>query len=381
VRSMRRIRAGLLGLSLLSLAVGCGARTGMVVDDSELQTTAFAGAGNPRSAGGGMSGGGSGEASRSGAGNGGSAGSPPVISTNCQLLGDDPRVAGIRPDQPAKLDAADFVVGDVKSYHWSVQMEDCDAVVQDAQFKLQGVDSRVVTFQPSRPAFYHFTLEVTGVAGDRSSCKLEVPVAGVGMRVELCWDTSTSTDLDLYLHTPYNREPWFTPGSANVIAGLNETTCNGVNCSAMLRTATRVNWGYEDSPSSACNTPAFESFLDIGRCPNPRSADDNNQTIASGTTERIQLDNPKDGQNFRVMVQNFFTMPAHPHVFVYCSGERAGSFDAPPTPPRFVASNQNIYGVMWRAADITTHVNASGTVLCDATRVMDRAISIDDSTF
>ena len=40
-----------------------------------------------------------------------------------------------------------------------------------------------------------------------------------------------------------------------------------------------------------------------------------------------------------------------------------------------------IYGVMWRAADITTHVNASGTVLCDATGVTDRAISIDDATF
>ena len=150
----------------------------------------------------------------------------------------------------------------------------------------------------------------------------------------------------------------------------------------MLRADARVNWGYGDSPSSACNTPAFERFLGIGRCPNPRSADDNNQMIATGTTERIQLDNPKEGQNFRVMVQNFNNAPAHPHVFVYCSGERAGSFDAPPTPSGFVTSSLlRTYGVMWRAADITTHVNASGTVLCDATGVTDRAISIDDATF
>jgi hypothetical protein len=297
------------------------------------------------------------------------------------LLGDDPRVAGIKPDQVASLNGADFIVGDVKSYHWTLQMEDCDAVVPNAQFTLQGADSRIVKFQPSRPALYHFTLEVTGVAGDRTSCKLEVPVAGVGMRVELCWDTSTSTDLDLYLHTPYDRAPWFTPGSIRLEFGLNGTTANTSNAAAMLRQQPRVDWGFGDSPLNACNTPSFEAFLGVGRCPNPRAADDNNHIIAIGTTERIQFDNPGDGQSFRIMAQNFDNQPARPRVFVYCGGQRAGAFDPPSTPANFVANNRGVYGVMWRAADVTTHVDASGNVSCNPAPVAERALTIDDSNF
>jgi hypothetical protein len=308
--------------------------------------------------------------------------SQPTVSTNCELAGDDPRVAGIKPDQIASLDGADFVTGDVKSYHWTVQKEDCDAVVSDAQFTLDGADSRVVMFQPSRPAFYHFTLEVTGVTGDQSSCKLEVPVEGVGMRVELCWDTNTTTDLDLYLHTPFDREPWFLPGSSNVSNGLNATTCNTSNATAALRdNLPRVNWGYADSALNACNTPSFQGFLSIGRCPNPRAADDNNQFIATGTTERMQLDDPHSGQSFRVMVQNFSNRPAHPHVFVYCGGQKAGAFDAPSTPSNFVTSNPASFGVMWRAADISATVDAAGKVSCNAAAVGDGAVTIDDTRF
>lgn len=356
---MVRASAGwFLAFSLLWL--GCGARTGLLADSD----------------------GGSPTPVPSDGGSGGVNVMPPPVKTNCQLSGDDPRVAGIKPDQLAKLDGADFVIGDVKSYHWTVQMEDCDGVVKNAQFILQGADSRVLTFQPSRPAFYHFSLEVTGVAGDRTSCKLEVPVEGVGMRVELCWDTSTSTDLDLYLHTPFDRQPWFSPGSTSVRDGLDGTTCNTSNAAAMLRNGeSRVDWGYGDSPLNACNSPPFRNFLDVGRCPNPRAADDNNQDIANGTTERMQLDNPGEGQRFRVMVQNFNNRPARPHVFVYCGGQRSASFDAPANPSNFVTNLPNTFGVMWRAADITTHVSAAGVVSCTATSVMDSALTVDDPRF
>ena len=349
-----------------AVALGCGARTGLLTDadvDQGLDPQGAAGRG------------------AAGAAGGASAGAPP-LSTNCTLVGDDPRVAGIKPDQIASLDGADFVVGDVKSYHWTLQTEDCDGVVQNAQFKLQGVDSRVVQFQPSRPAFYHFTLEVTGAAGDRTSCKLEVPVAGVGMRVELCWDTSTSTDLDLYLHTPYDRQPWFNPGSTDIaLDGLNNTTCNTSNATVNLRVPSRVDWGYGDSPLSACNTPSFEGFLGLGRCPNPRAADDNNHSIAIGTTERMQLDDPKDGQTFRVMVQNFDNLPAKPHVFVYCAGQRAAALDPPPAIGSFVASRRGVFGAMWRAADITTSIDATGRLSCNASPVGDRVLTVDDPAF
>jgi hypothetical protein len=304
------------------------------------------------------------------------------LRTRCTLTSDDPRVAGIKPDEVAMLDAAQFVEGDVAAYHWSLAAEDCDAVVQNAQFKLQGVDSRVVQFQPSRPAPYHFTLEATGLGGDHVACNLEVPVEGIGMRVELCWDTSTSTDLDLYLHTPFNEAPWFTPNATSLVQALNDTTCNTSNATANLRLPTRLDWGYADSPIAACNTPSFQGFLALGRCPNPRAADDNNQFIAIGTTERMQLDNPRSGQRFRAMAQNFNNLPAEPHLFVYCSGERAGAADAPTQPRSFVANNPGVYGVMWRAADITTSVDASGRVRCSVAPVTNRtALTINDPSF
>lgn len=369
---MHRVPAGsLLGLALF--ACGCGARTGLLAE-ADPQPANVSGSGGNHHAG--IAGWGG-----SNGGAGGTLVTPPPVRTNCQLSGDDPRVAGIKPDEIAHLDGADFVIGSVKSYHWTVQLEDCDAVVTNSQITLQDVDSRVLTFQPSRPAFYHFTLDVTGVGGEHSSCKLEVPVEGVGMRVELCWDTSNSTDLDLYLHTPFDREPWFARGSTSILTGLNGTTCNTSNAAAELRyNYPRVNWGYADSPLNACNTPSFQAFLGIGRCPNPRAADDNNQTIATGTTERMQLDKPSDKQTFRVMVQNFDNHPARPHVFVYCGGQRSAGIDAPMFPSDFMAANPGAFRVMWRAADITTQVDASGKVSCEAAAVPN-ALTIDDPSF
>ena len=353
----------------LVFTLACGARTGLLAESD----TESPGLGDAR--------GGSGGGGGSGTGGGGAVSvGPPPVRTNCQLTGDDPRVAGIKADELAKLNGADFVIGDVKAYHWSVQMEDCDGVVQDAQFTLRGVNERVLTFQPSRPAFYHFVLDVTGVGGDHTSCNLEVPVEGVGMRVELCWDTSTSADLDLYVHSPFNRAPWFRPGSVGVQDGLDGTTCNTSNAAAMLRfNQPRLDWGYPDSALGACNPLPFQDFLAIGRCPNPRTANDNNQQLASGTTERIQLDNPTNGQQFRVMVQNFNAQPAHPHVFVYCGGQRAAAFDAPANPSNFVVNNIG-FGLMWRAADITTNVDAAGKISCSATSVND-AVTINDPRF
>jgi hypothetical protein len=220
------------------------------------------------------------------------------------------------------------------------------------------------------------------VTGDKVACNLEVPVEGVGLRVELCWNTSTSTDLDLYLHTPFNQAPWFDPSATSVNVAINDDTCNTSNATAALRLPSRLNWGYADSPPAACNTPSFQGFLALGRCPNPRAADDNNQSIANGTTERMQLDNPRQGQRFRVMAQNFTNSPAQPHVFVYCSGEKAFAADAPLEPRNFVAGSPGVFGVMWRAVDITTSLDATGRVRCAVEPVTGRtALTIDDPSF
>ena len=95
----------------------------------------------------------------------------------------------------------------------------------------------------------------------------------------------------------------------------------------------------------------------------------------------MQLDNPRSGQVFRAMVQNFSNSPAHPHVFVYCGGQRVGVFDAPPAPSNFVTDAPGTYGVMWRVADITTNVDAAGGVSCSATPTTGAALSVDEPAF
>jgi len=89
----------------------------------------------------------------------------------------------------------------------------------------------------------------------------------------------------------------------------------------------------------------------------------------------------REGETFRVMAQNFSNQAAQPHVFVYCGGQRAGAFDAPALPTDFVSATPGAFGVMWRAADIVTHVDATGNVSCDAAAVSSDSITIDNPKF
>ena len=150
----------------------------------------------------------------------------------------------------------------------------------------------------------------------------------------------------------------------------------------------RADFGFADSPFSYCQAgPAADEFQALGRCPNPRDGEDNNQSLATGTAERIQLDTPRDAQTFRVMVQNFSNTPAAPHLFVYCGGEKAGAVLPPKLPPSFVAATPRVFGTMWRAADITTHVASPGAVpSCSVTLPVAPGgqtpyVTIDDASF
>lgn len=300
---------------------------------------------------------------------GGFAGAPTRLELDCPTGADDPRLPELQLGVPTVLDGTRFVAGSVKTWHWDLVREDCDVVVADPEFVLQGGETPTLKFQAVRPSNYRFTLSVTGAAGDSGSCELEVPTDGRGMRIELCWDTSQDTDLDLYLHNPFDQAPWFTPTVGDLADGINATTCNVANCTADLRLGLpRANFGFPDSPASFCQAgPAASEFAKLGRCPNPREGEDNNQSLATGTAERIQVDSPVDGQKFRVMVQNFSNAPAEPHLFVYCGGKKAGEASPPRSPPAFVADNPGVFGTMWRAVDITTRVSNPGTTSCGVT--------------
>jgi len=86
------------------------------------------------------------------------------------------------------------------------------------------------------------------------------------------------------------------------------------------------------------------------------------------------------------MVQNFSNTPAQPHVFVYCNGQKAGEVSAPKSPADFVAAVPGAFGVMWRAADITTHVSPGAPTRCSVSLPASPAgstpyVTIDDSNF
>ena len=380
---MRRAAVGLLTL----ISVGaCGARTELRPDSAQSggarNVSGSPGAGGLASLGGstGQGGASGGTTSRGGA--------PPRVEFHCDVAPNDPRVAGIRPHDVATLDADWFVTGPVRTYRWTLVNEDCDAIVPNTEYVLDGVESRVVQFRPSRPSNYSFKLEVTSIDGQNASCMVTVPVQGTGLRVELCWDTSTSTDLDLYVHNPFDFAPWFDVSQGFVPENtISPRTCTPSNCSATDRPYLRPDWGYPEASLDACRSPPFEGFLGKGFCPNPRASDDNNQDIAIGTAERVQLDNPGEGQVFRVMVQNFNNLPAKPNVFVYCGRERVDALVPPPSPRNFICADTEKclenFRLMWRATDITTHVAPSGEISCTTApaKPQSRVITINDPTY
>ena len=106
----------------------------------------------------------------------------------------------------------------------------------------------------------------------------------------------------------------------------------------------------------------------MGECTNPRLDIDNNLEKATGVPENINLDNPHDGDTFRIMVQNFSGTLAQPLVNVYCGGIRVATYGASPDEvPRFEGIHGfDGIGAMWRVADVTTVVDADGaTTDCD----------------
>jgi hypothetical protein len=378
------LRAGLCCLGLLA----CGARTEL--DQLSVNGGAPSASGAPSFAGAPSFGGAPSFAGAPNAGApsfGGAAGAPPLL-VDCPSGPDDPRLPQLQLGVPTPLDGTRFVSGAVKSWHWDLVREDCDAIVVNPEFVLEGADSSQLLFQAVRPSPYHFTLTVMSVSGEVATCNFNVATQSRGMRIEVCWNTSQNTDLDLYLHNPFDTAPWFTPTADTVADGINGTTCNVANCTANLRLSLpRADFGYADSPPAYCQAgPAAAEFQALGRCPNPRDGEDDNQSLATGVAERIQLDSPTNGQTFRVMVQNFSNTSAQPHVFAYCGGQKAGEAQPPPAPVGFVAPSPGVFGVMWRAADVTTRVANASTIGCTFSLPSAPGggvpyVTIDDPTF
>jgi hypothetical protein len=282
----------------------------------------------------------------------------------------DSRTPDGTPLAPYSLRGGDFFKEPAQRWSWTVEGGACDTLnLNNPSFVLEGANAETATFTPKLSGDYKVTLTVTPRTGPIFTCTWIVHIQGPGLRIEMCYPESSATDLDLYVKQPGHHTPWFT-GGAHFFTALDQ--CSWANCEANLRpgdiqppqTVTRADWGYGPSPLSLCqNGLQGATWETLGYCSSPRLDIDNNLQEATGVPENINVDAPREGDTFRIMVANFTGAEAHPLVNVYCDGHRAATIGAAPDQlTAFSGTPGNVgIGALWRAADVTTHVNGTQT--------------------
>ena len=231
--------------------------------------------------------------------------------------------------------------GDAESWHWTVE-----GPVGSGTRGPEDPDAMDTSFFVDVSGDYRITLTVV-VDGEEFSCTWILHAIGRGLRVELSWDTYGSVDLDLHLHRGIRELPWCD----------RVEDCYYLNCDD----GESPPWGYSDSREGC---PEGE-----GTCRNPRLDLDN---IRETNPENINLDNPNDGDTFRVMVHMFSEAfgagVTHPVVRIYCGGELTAELGVAPDVVDLEIGAGGCMGDTWRVADIEMHVDAeSGEESCTVT--------------
>ncbi len=306
-----------------------------------------------------------------------------VVELACPGPGDLPEAA---PFVPYSIDGTMFYSGPAASWSWTVVGGPCDQLLDSTSgmvsYTLTGTTGPVVTFTPTLSGDYTFTMTVTAPDGTVYTCVFIVHVRGPGFRVELCWDTTGSADIDLHVHRSGTTTPWFTE-SGGSSGAINADDCYYINCRASDFTpcplppafcggwgAGAPDWGYANTALAECSgTPDGATWATIGSCHNPRLDIDNIAT--AGIPENINVDDPADGDTFRTMVHHYGgSVTTHPMVNFYCGGTLMATYGAAPDlVGGFTGGGGYANGPMWRVADVTVDVDpATGvTIGCDVT--------------
>jgi hypothetical protein len=306
---------------------------------------------------------------------------------------DDPRVPPARPFSRYELHGADFFFGrDAVEWHWDVRGSPCDemfraipgstATSTNGQLSYQLLDANRedATIEFTLSGDYQVTLRVVRADGSEFNCTWVVHVAADGLRVELCWDKTGPTssgstlDIDLHLGRVDTTTRWFTP------ADCYFATCTSGD--------DYPDWFYEDTPIENCTGPGARGGF-TGSCPNPRLDIDNVSYTTEYVPENINLDNPRDGDVFRVMVHHWSSsdVVTYPLINIYCGGELRATFGADPDlVPNFDEGGGSGGGSMWRVADVAMTVSEED-VGCDVRSLFPPLsaggyyITVDDATF
>jgi hypothetical protein len=309
---------------------------------------------------------------------------------------DDPRVTPGRPFSTYELRGGDFYDGgDAVSWRWSVQGTPCDrmfaslpgstATSENGQlsYTVRNATTENAQIDFTLSGDYEVTLEVERMDGSTFECTWIVHVRGPGVRVELCWDetgpsASDPADIDLHFARRGTTMSWF-----------DAQDCHYMNCKGSSF-GDEIAWGYPDTPIENCTGPGARGDFTDG-CPNPRLDVDNIYESDEYVPENINVDNPNDGDEFRVMVHHYeFTdMPVRPMVSIYCGGELRGTYGAAPDfVEGFTQGGGRESGSMWRVADIRAEVAGDGTTTgCELTPIHPTgsmsgyAVTADDVTY
>ncbi len=263
-----------------------------------------------------------------------------------------------QPFQPYVIDGTMFYSGATTSWSWTVVGGPCDVLLAPStSYTLAGQNTSQLTFTPTLSGDYTITVTIVTADGQTLTCTFIVHIGGPGLRVELCWDRTGATDIDLHVHRPGTTTPWFTTQLNN--STVNPDDCYYRNCKAGS-TSQLPNWGYANSPLAQCSGgPEGAQWTLLGYCRNPRLDLDNIITV--GKPENINIDVPANNATYRTMVHYYSgTGAVHPLVNIYCNGTLLGTYgQAPDTLTNFTTSGSFGGGNMWRVVDVTTQVGTT----------------------
>ena len=327
----------------------------------------------------------------------------------------DPIVTRPYPDPTslAPIDGAPWVTGGVagaSNWKWTVTGGDCDNILPRPTFAVYGTPQAVMGGARLSADMPQTGLGVNGnqrgfvmgpgpmvgskiypafalsgdylakgewdSGGSHHSCTVKVQVRSPGVRVELCWSPMPQ-DVDLHFARLQNPKScthgWFYTCSQ----GEDADDCyydTATGCTGFATNPSR--WGYARSPAAACHGWGSSRATE---CDNPRLDQDNidcdpsiadpMDTMNFCSPEKINIDNPKPGDKFAVGVHFYDgTTPVHPHVNIYCNGERKLAFglDGTSVPPNnnpiLRKSNGDSGGDLWEVATIQPTVDATGAL-------------------
>ncbi|MBO4710775.1 hypothetical protein J5681_02525 [bacterium] len=198
------------------------------------------------------------------------------------------------------------------TWEWSLTRGPCDLVLGTTNFFIKGATTeaglagdgtRTTTVSGTGLSWfkvkfllsgsYKLKLKVTRTNGEVYECEWILRVVSNGLRIELCWDTANSVDIDLHMGKNSVTTGWNAVGETS-----NLSECYWYNCdTSRTYRGTDPDWGYVNTMNYDPSTETEKSM------PNPRLDLDNRGEGLK--PENINLDNPKDGDIFRVLVHHW----------------------------------------------------------------------------